>query len=153
EMMNRALLRLKYRTCRGSSSRGGVRAMLSIIRAMKSTGYHGVLTIDGPRGPRHIAKPGIVAIAYKTGAQIVTISGGGRPRYILRKTWSQEFLPLPFARVVHVFSKEPIQPPETDSPEEFERVRKQVEEQLVADHQRIDTILSRRSLSGVEPEE
>lgn len=152
EMMNRALLRLKYRTCRGSSSRGGVRAMLSIIRAMRSTGYHGVLTVDGPRGPRHIAKPGIAAIAYKTGAQIVTLSGGGSPRHVLTKTWSQAYFPLPFARVIHVFSETPIQPPADNSEASLERARKQIENQLINDHRQINSMLNRTGSATGETE-
>lgn len=141
ELMNLALTKLKYRTVRGSSSRGGARAMLGLIRAMKKDNSNGVLTIDGPRGPRHEAKAGIIAIAYKTNAQIVTIAGAASPRHILKKTWSQAYIPLPFAKVYHCFPEYPIQPPVDNSEEEFARVKSQVENQLKSDHERIQSIL------------
>ncbi|MCD4654469.1 DUF374 domain-containing protein [bacterium] len=144
ELMDYALKKLKYRTCRGSSSRGGARALLSMIRMMRKIGFHGILAVDGPRGPRHQAKPGLVAIAYKLGAQIITLSKTASRRYIIKKSWSHAYIPLPFARVIHCFSEFPIAPPKDNSPEAFAKTNDKIEQQLIDDHSRINEMLGEK---------
>jgi len=87
-----------YRTLRGSSSRGGARALLGMVREMN----HGAdvsLTVDGPRGPYHQAKPGGVLLAQKSRALVLPV-GVGYDRVIRLNNWDRFEIPLPFSRVV-----------------------------------------------------
>ena len=83
---------------RGTASEDGAKALVRMIRAVKD-GWDFGITPDGPRGPRQVLKPGVVALARKTGAWIVpvTVAYGAR---IELKTWDALPIPLPFAEVV-----------------------------------------------------
>ncbi len=89
--------RLGYRESRGSSSRGGVRAMLGAVRALRSGGT-AAFTPDGPRGPRRVFKGGGVVAAQRAGVPIVPVhahaSMAWRPG-----SWDRLLVPGPFARV------------------------------------------------------
>lgn len=83
---------------RGTASEDGARALVRMIRAVKD-GWDFGITPDGPRGPRQVLKPGVVALARRTGAWIVpvTVAYGSQ---IELKTWDALPIPLPFASVV-----------------------------------------------------
>lgn len=100
---------------RGSSSRGGAEAMIAYrneARAQEALGRSvaGIHLIDGPRGPRHAAKPGVLLLARHTGAVIVPVLTGAHPcRYA--NSWDRHAIPLPFARMSLRFG-EAIEPGE-----------------------------------------
>lgn len=84
---------------RGSSTRGGVRALLGLARMMKNELVHACITIDGPAGPRHAAKEGGLFLANRTNARIVPV------RIFMKNalrvpTWDRFQIPLPFSQVV-----------------------------------------------------
>lgn len=90
------------RVVEGSSTRGGAQALHEIIHTMHAEHYSIGLTVDGPRGPRHKAKPGAVWIAAQSGRPIVPI----RTFYSKAKvfhSWDKFQLPLPFSRMTTVF--------------------------------------------------
>jgi len=89
---------LGYRTVRGSSSRGGARALLGMVREM-NRGISASLMVDGPRGPYHEAKPGAVLLAQKTRAVVLPV-GVGYANVIRLNNWDRFEIPLPFSRVV-----------------------------------------------------
>jgi hypothetical protein len=93
--------RLGYREARGSSSRGGVRALLAAVKALRAGGA-AAFTPDGPRGPRRVFKPGALVAAQKARAQVVPIHAGASRRWRLR-SWDRMLVPKPFARVRIVF--------------------------------------------------
>jgi lysophospholipid acyltransferase (LPLAT)-like uncharacterized protein len=62
ELITKMLHRLGFCVARGSSSRGGVKAMLGMVRYAEK-GHVGAITVDGPKGPRHVVKPGIIYAA------------------------------------------------------------------------------------------
>ncbi|MGE4298549.1 MAG: lysophospholipid acyltransferase family protein [Desulfovibrionaceae bacterium] len=103
ELLAGPLERQGVRCARGSSSKGGLKAMREIMKIMEATGRHGVITVDGPRGPRHQAKEGALYLAHKSGAAIVPVRSFMARRYVFRKAWDQFQLPLPFSRVRVVF--------------------------------------------------
>ncbi len=72
DILTQTLYNLGYKTVRGSSSRGGMRGLLEMVKLLKS-GYNGAITVDGPRGPRHEVKPGAVLVAQKTNALLFPI--------------------------------------------------------------------------------
>ena len=62
-------------TARGSSSRGGIRALLTTAKRMRTGDIHGCITVDGPRGPRHQVKEGAIFLAHKTPAHLAPVRG------------------------------------------------------------------------------
>jgi lysophospholipid acyltransferase (LPLAT)-like uncharacterized protein len=91
---------------RGTASEDGARALVRMIRAVRE-GWDFGITPDGPRGPRQALKPGVVALARRTGAWIVPVTVGYGARIELR-TWDALPIPLPFAEVVVRYG-EPLQ--------------------------------------------
>ena len=89
--------RLGYQCLHGSSTRGGVRALLAAARALEA-GTPVAFTPDGPQGPRRELKPGILAAAQRTGAPILPIHAVADRAWRL-KSWDRFMIPHPFARV------------------------------------------------------
>ncbi len=85
----------------GSSTRGGRKALLSIVKILKGGGSAGI-TPDGPRGPRYCASLGVIQMARLGGAAIMPMSYSST-RGISIKSWDRFFLPLPFSRGVIVY--------------------------------------------------
>ena len=79
--------RLGYGTIRGSSTRGGRRALAGAVRALDAGTPVGI-TPDGPRGPRRVAKPGAILAAAMTGALIVPVHADARPAWRAR-SWDR----------------------------------------------------------------
>lgn len=98
EVIARVLERLGHSTVRGSSSRGGVRALLQAKRIMERENRIGVFTIDGPRGPRHKTKDGIIFLAQRAGAKIVPLRAFPERAKVFDKSWDKFVLPYPFTR-------------------------------------------------------
>jgi lysophospholipid acyltransferase (LPLAT)-like uncharacterized protein len=73
-------------------------------------GRNVAFTIDGPRGPRYVAKPGPVILARRTGKLISVFHIGVKRAFTFRKSWDLFQLPLPFSRVV-MFVAPPIAVP------------------------------------------
>ncbi|MBI2616386.1 MAG: lysophospholipid acyltransferase family protein [Gemmatimonadetes bacterium] len=86
-----------YRTLRGSSTRGGVCALLGLIRSLRRGGQVAIAA-DGPRGPREHAKPGAVAAALSTGAPIIPVAVAAHPAWRLG-SWDGFLVPAPGASV------------------------------------------------------
>jgi lysophospholipid acyltransferase (LPLAT)-like uncharacterized protein len=97
ELIALILERWGFGTCRGSSSRGGVRALISACRTMKKDGTDTVLLVDGPKGPRHEVKDGAIFLAWKAGAAIVPIRIRNSRAKVFAKAWDRFQLPLPFS--------------------------------------------------------
>lgn len=103
EFLAQILTRLGLATARGSSRRGGLAALRAARRIMVEEGRHAVLTIDGPKGPRHKAKEGAVYLAAKAGAVIVPVRCALFSKYVFEKAWDRFQLPMPLSRVRLVF--------------------------------------------------
>ena len=93
---------LGIRTIRGSSTRGGARAMLQMIRTVKQENCNLGITPDGPRGPREKVQKGTVQLAAKTGLPLVPVCYATRHHRRVN-SWDRFYLPLPFTRGVFVF--------------------------------------------------
>jgi lysophospholipid acyltransferase (LPLAT)-like uncharacterized protein len=91
------------RAARGSSSRGAVQALKGLLRLTKE-GWRPSVAVDGPRGPRHVVKPGIVEIAKVLKLPIVTISMACSKPFVFKKSWNKSELPLPFSKIVVTWS-------------------------------------------------
>jgi len=106
----RVIERLGFGTAQGSSSRGGVEG-LTVLAECLMKGRHVGFTIDGPRGPRYVAKPGPVILARRTGKQISVFHIGVERGYTFQKSWDLFRVPCPFTRTV-MFMAPPIDVPQ-----------------------------------------
>ncbi len=95
---------LGLRVVRGSSSRGGASGLLAIARAI-ANGSDAAFAVDGPRGPRAVAKPGALTAARLGRASLVPIAHAARRSYVLGRAWDQFEVPLPFTRVFVVLGE------------------------------------------------
>jgi lysophospholipid acyltransferase (LPLAT)-like uncharacterized protein len=82
----------------GSSAKRGVEALLS-LRHEVNRGFHVGIAVDGPRGPRHAAKPGAALLSKHTGAPVLAFTVTPERSWRLRD-WAQTEIPRPFTRLV-----------------------------------------------------
>lgn len=93
---------------RGSSSRGGARAVKQMIEA--ACNHHIVIATDGPRGPRREVKEGIVYLAAQTGRAIVPVVFEGHSCWRPRGKWTDLVVPKPFSQA-HMIAGTPLRIP------------------------------------------
>lgn len=103
EIIARILAMLGFTAVRGSSSRGGVRALLEAA-AVLQRGMDIAITPDGPRGPRHSYAPGALLLGVRAGVPIVSITSHVDRAWRLR-SWDAFEIPKPFARVTIAYSE------------------------------------------------
>ena len=103
EYTARSIQRFGYGVIKGSSTRGGSRALIEMIRAMQN-GYPVGFSIDGPRGPRYEAKPGPIILAKKTGNPILPFVIEPQKFWTV-KSWDRMQIPRPFTKAVVVIEK------------------------------------------------
>ncbi len=90
---------LGARAVRGSSRRGGARALGELVRGLSRSPDPCALVVDGPLGPSGRARPGILLLAARTGRPVRPVGAAARRAMVLGKAWSRIYLPLPFTRV------------------------------------------------------
>lgn len=116
-----------FKTIRGSTGRGGVRAAIESIEVLKK-GECMAFTPDGPRGPTHVIQGGMLLMAKKAGVPIVPVGVAADRRWLV-KTWDAYMVPKPFAKCVMVFGPDYFVP-STISEADFEVVRLQIQEEM-----------------------
>lgn len=94
-------------TVRGSTTRGGAKAMLKMIRSAKQEHRHLGITPDGPRGPREVVQKGTIVLAMKSGLAVVPLCYAAS-RCWRASSWDRFYIPKPFSRGVFVFG-EPVE--------------------------------------------
>ncbi len=124
----RVIERLGYTTAQGSSTRGGLRG-LAVMAKRLDEGFDAAFTIDGPRGPRYVAKPGPVMLARRTGRPIVLFHLGLERAWTLRKTWDLMQIPKPFTRAVLVIAA-PLDVPKDTDRETLEKRHQEMQKTL-----------------------
>lgn len=102
EIIARICESLGCRTVRGSSSRGGARALLELVRELEH-GHEVAITPDGPRGPRRTFAPGAVVAAMRAGVPVIAF-GARVDRAWRLKSWDRFVIPKPFARITMRYS-------------------------------------------------
>lgn len=127
EIVTATLESAGYETVRGSTTRGGVRALAKLIRLAKR-GVRIGFTVDGPRGPRERVQPGAVFVAAKTGLPLVPIVGSAKHAHYL-KSWDAFQIPFPFSRAVLSIG-EPYYVTGGSDPENIEFHRTEIEQRL-----------------------
>jgi lysophospholipid acyltransferase (LPLAT)-like uncharacterized protein len=110
----RVIERLGFGTAQGSSTRGGIEG-LTVMAQRLEEGRHVAFTIDGPRGPRYVAKPGPVILARRTGKPISVFHIGLERKHVFKKAWDLFQLPYPFSRAVTIVAPPIRVPMDADS--------------------------------------
>ena len=111
EWIARIIRNFGYGTARGSTSKGGVRALVELRRTL-AEGKPAGFALDGPRGPARVAQPGAVFLAGATGNPILPFHFEAS-RYWTAGRWDQTQVPKPFSRVALVVGA-PIEVSSTD---------------------------------------
>lgn len=93
--------RLGLSVVRGSSSRGGARALARLVRVLRGGGDV-AFAVDGPRGPAGVAKAGAAGAAAASGAELLPVAAVASRTLVLLRAWDRFEIPLPFSRVVVV---------------------------------------------------
>jgi lysophospholipid acyltransferase (LPLAT)-like uncharacterized protein len=119
--------RFGYGTARGSTSRGGARALVQMKHDMdagRPTGF----TIDGPRGPARVAQLGAVWLSKATGNPVVPFHLEA-DRYWTVNSWDRTQIPKPFSTVALVVGA-PFIVAKDAGDDQLEVARRQLEQEL-----------------------
>lgn len=127
EYIARFIQRFGYGASRGSSTRGGIKALGEMIRVMKE-GFPAAFSIDGPKGPKYVAKSGVCLLAKKTGNPIIPFVFESK-NYWEINSWDKLQIPKPFTRVKVIIEK-PIYVSSEANDEEIENKRLEVQNSL-----------------------
>lgn len=112
EYIARTIEKLGFVAVRGSSSRGGAKALLG-MKTQLEQGNPVAFTIDGPRGPKYVAKPGPVLLSRTSAAPMAAFYVALSDAWVL-KTWDELMIPKPFSKALVRFSAKVRVPAEAD---------------------------------------
>jgi len=140
EWIARIIERFGFGTARGSSSRGGLKAMLKLVRDMEQ-GKPAGFTVDGPRGPARIAQPGAIWLARATGNPVLPFHIEASSHWTAN-SWDRTQIPKPFSTIALVIG-EPLDVPADATDEQLESARRELERRLGA--------LETRALAMLQP--
>jgi hypothetical protein len=129
EYIARIIKKLGFSAVRGSSSRGAVGALMGMKQELDN-GNPVAFTIDGPRGPIYVAKPGPILLAKRSGHGIVCFYIAVERAWVLN-SWDRMMIPKPFSRVAGFGSTTLRVPAEA------------TEEEMAAFHQQMQAMLDR----------
>ncbi|CAN5373216.1 lysophospholipid acyltransferase family protein [soil metagenome] len=127
EYIARFIQRFGYGAVRGSSTRGGIGALVEMIRLMRA-GLPMGFTVDGPKGPKYVAKSGACLLAKKTGNPLMPFVVECEKFWSL-KSWDNLQIPKPFSRV-KVFIAESVYVSKTADDDEIEKKREELQSKL-----------------------
>ena len=127
EYTARCIQRFGFGIVKGSSTRGAVQGLVGLVRAMRSGASAG-FTVDGPKGPRYVAKAGPVLLAKKTGNPILPFVVECEKLWRL-KSWDRLQIPKPFA-CVNIILSTPIYVEPNTGGETIERKRVELQNAL-----------------------
>jgi lysophospholipid acyltransferase (LPLAT)-like uncharacterized protein len=114
----RALAAQGLTVVRGSSSRGGARGLVGVVRRLRD-GLDAAFAVDGPKGPLGVVKGGVVTAARAAGAWLVPVGAAVERGLVLRRAWDHYLIAWPFSRVSIVMGA-PIDPTLATAREELE---------------------------------
>lgn len=143
ELIARTMERFGHGAIRGSSHRGGRAAFRDMLEVAKQP-YDFGITPDGPRGPRHQLKDGVVQLARLTGRPVIPLAFVCNRGYRF-KSWDRFLLPFPFSRAVFSCGPE-IRYRLDESPDEF---RERLQSAMDANLQQATAHLGRHGVSAV----
>ena len=103
EIIARIIARFGHQAVRGSSTRGGAAALRALIKLGRA-GKDLVVTPDGPKGPRQVAKLGVVQLAKVSGLPIVPLAFACSTKQLF-SSWDHFMIPYPFSRGLFLYGK------------------------------------------------
>jgi len=139
EWIARIIQQFGYGTARGSTSRGGPRALLQLVREVKAKGV--AFTLDGPRGPAEIAQPGAVWLSKATGNPLLPFHAESASSWTL-KSWDRTQIPKPFTTVAMAIG-EPLYVPRDADETALEAWRQRLQQSLADCRQKCAELLCR----------
>ena len=139
EWIARIIERFGYGTARGSTTRGGLKAMLQLKREMEA-GKPAGFTLDGPRGPARVAQPGAIWLARATGNPVLPFHLEASSHWTM-KSWDRTQIPKPFSTVALAIG-EPLNVPHDATDDQMESARLELERRLAASESRALAMLS-----------
>jgi len=114
EIMAQILQRQGQATVRGSTTRGGSRALVQLIKEMRFHHRPGGLIPDGPQGPPQKVQPGVIYLAQKTGYPIIPVTYSARRRKVFN-SWDRFILPYPATAHLLIYGTPIFVPPDGDA--------------------------------------
>ena len=141
EIVTRIMRRFGIPSVRGSSSRGWVGGLKSLVEAYR-LGYDLIIVPDGPRGPRHQAKSGVLQLARVTGAPVYPTTYSAAWHTTIG-SWDRLMIPFPFSRAVYAVGS-PVVVPQDATPEQMEQKRQELEERLCAITEQADSYFKKQ---------
>jgi lysophospholipid acyltransferase (LPLAT)-like uncharacterized protein len=138
EAMARIEEGLGFRVARGSSGKGGARALVAMIKAQREDqGLNSCLAIDGSRGPRGVAQLGTITLAQKTGSVILPVAASTDKYWRWNASWDRTVIPRWGAKV-SVGIGTPIEVPSKLDTEQMQALRSRLEQETLSLHQKLD---------------
>ena len=113
EFVVRILKRQGHEAIRGSTTKGGIKALSSLIKNLKEKQRPGLIIPDGPQGPRFKAKLGIIILARETGYPILPFSYSAKKIKVFA-SWDRFILPYPFTKCIGIYGKPLFVPKDAD---------------------------------------
>ncbi len=129
EIVAQVALEFGMNPVRGSSSRGGARAFIGLMNAIKEEKSEVMITADGPKGPPREVKDGTIRLAQKTGSVIVPIGWHATRLKILEKSWDRFKIPKPFGTITYAYGP-PFRIPEGTGKEDYPRLRDELKAEI-----------------------
>ncbi|MDE5592132.1 MAG: lysophospholipid acyltransferase family protein, partial [Helicobacter sp.] len=105
EIISRTMEFFKIFSLRGSSSKGGIKALLMALKKLQQ-GNLVAITPDGPRGPKHSIADGIILLSQKSNTPIIVSRIHYHNAWMLR-TWDSFRIPKPFSKITFII-KDPF---------------------------------------------
>ncbi len=130
EIIARAVEKWGFKVVRGSAARkGAIESTMQMITRLKEGECVGIM-IDGPHGPLHKVKNGVIKLAQKTGAPIVPVHWySPQKTFISLPSWDKMKTPLGHCNILNIYG-EPIYIKPDSSDEEIESARNNIQKQL-----------------------
>jgi lysophospholipid acyltransferase (LPLAT)-like uncharacterized protein len=139
EWIARIIERFGYGTARGSTTRGGLKAMKQLVRDMEE-GKPAGFTIDGPRGPARVAQPGAIWLAKATANPVLPFHLEASRHWSLG-SWDRTQIPKPFSTVALAIG-EPIRVAADATDDQIELARLELEDRLRALEEKARALLN-----------
>ena len=132
---------LNVQPYRGSTNHGGAQAVRQLLDVAERR--HITITPDGPRGPRHQLKEGIVFLASRTGMAIVPMACGCRRGFRIKGSWTDMLIPRPFTTIYGALDR-PIHVPPNLSREQLADYTARVQQAMDRLHEQLDDWIAGR---------
>ena len=133
---------------RGSSSKGAVAALKTMLKTLKEKQANYAATVaDGPRGPRYKAKEGMIIMSMLSGIPLYPLMWSSKNPWVFKNTWDKTIVPKPFS-TIWVENGQPIYYPKKMDKQQLEDARKGLEDTLEEMRLRLDKLSGYQEPAG-----